>query len=189
MDEALLRKIEELGEARRAEMAAPGALKLPTLLDRRRLEFGIPDNAFSVQPYMDRLLVWQMSGEEGKKTYGSTGIHMADTVAARRKDEAPRGILLAAGLQAMSILESNGIYLGHTVIFMRAAPFRLRTGWSSARETQVVIIQSGDIVGSEDLRAMLVSGQTEIKVDNSADPFHYLESHPKPRLEEHPDDY
>jgi len=190
MDPMLLATVLATSKARKDAMSPPGAIGLEPLLDKRRLEFGIPDNAFSVQPYLDRILVWQMARDEGKQTFGNTGIHMADTTAEARKDEAPRGILLAAGLEARDRLTSHGIHLGHMVIFLRAAPFRLRTGWTGARENKVIILQSGDVVGSEDLRASILAGDTAISATaDEGGTFHHYTNHPHPLPDEHPEDY
>src|SRR5260221_12419451 len=52
-----------------------GALVLPPLLDAKRLEYGITDDAFAVAPAYNTVLVFQVALQEGS-TYRDSLIHL-----------------------------------------------------------------------------------------------------------------
>lgn len=195
LDPATRQAIGKLNGNRKAQITAPGLLGLPPALDRARILHGIPEHCFEVQPYDDRILIWQIStdrtDEEGNVFFGDTEFVMDQRTQAIRKNEAPWGILIGAGMIAQAKLESQGIHLGDTVVFLRAAPFRLRTGWQGTEESKVIIMQSGDLVGSKDLRGRLVAGEDEIlRGEDKEGAYYYLKSaETKPNQDELPEDY
>jgi co-chaperonin GroES (HSP10) len=79
-----------------------------------------------------------------------------------------KGILIAAGPKAMDSFESEGITLGHTVIFKRFA------GWEANDQTpeamrgmKILMIDASDVIGSDNLRDDLESGRAKyIKGEN-----------------------
>jgi len=161
-------KAERMQILRMNAMSPPNSLGLPPLLEKRRWEHTIPDAAFETVQSFSFVTLYQISQFEGE-TYGDTKIVMADATRDREKNEAPRGVLISAGLQAMDILRSNGIDLGHVVTFIRVAPFRQRVGVIGARNEYVLGLQVGDIRGSEDLAKELRSGWSRIKLHTLED--------------------
>lgn len=159
--------ILKLDAERRAMMSPPGALKLPELLEKRRLEYGIPDGAFASRCVFDRVFIWQIAQEwEAGETFGRTSIVMPEAVKAKRKDQAPRGILVGAGAAALDHLHSNGIEPGHIVSFVRLSPWRFICGvTASGKEQAVLIMRDGDLISSEDLEHDLRAGRTVIRYE------------------------
>lgn len=132
-------------------MAEPGALGLPKLLESRRLEYGIVDNAFAQEAVYDRLYVWQIPRVSGE-TYEGTSILRPDSGHDRERHQTPRGILVSAGMRALDNLRSNGIDLGHIVNFIRSSPWRMPIGSINGVEIPpLMVMRDGDLVSSEDL--------------------------------------
>lgn len=150
-DIARRQQIKELDDAFRARMSPRGELKLPPLLDQRRLEWGIIDAAFSRQASFDRIHIWQIP-EQKTETFGEGSlIVMGDQSKARLKNEAPRGIVISAGLKALDAMRSNGIDLGHIVNFIQAAPWRIFVDYVLGHRPAILVMNVGDIINSEDL--------------------------------------
>lgn len=146
-------------------MSPEGALGLSKLLDERRLQYGIPDEAFEEQASFDRCYVHQiqprwLEGGKGKKI-GS--LYLPESSQKRRRVESSRGVLVSAGLVAMDSLRSNGIELGHIVNIVRMNPWRKYIGMVGSHELDIMVLRDGDIVGSEDVRAQLKSGETRVE--------------------------
>ena len=163
----------QLDEIQR-NMSKPGALGLPPLLESKRLEWAIPDGAFKMQMVFDRLLVWQLDqgddtdvNENGERCYPGTNIVMPDVGEKREFEEAPRGILVGAGLTALDALRSNGIDLGHTITFCRHAPWRMRVDAVAGKDLYALLLRAGDITGSEDLANALRAGKCRVEVKES----------------------
>lgn len=143
-------EIAELDAEFRQRMSPRGELNLPPLLDQRRLEWGIIDSAFARQAAFDRVYIWQIP-EQRTETFGEGSlIVMTDQSKARLKNEAPRGILLSAGLKALDSLRSNGMDLGHIVNFIQAAPWRIFIDYIKGHRPAILVMNAGDILGSED---------------------------------------
>lgn len=160
--------IELMERAREAKMwvrqnQKPGAFpELPALLEKRRLEYGIPDGAFNLEATYGRILVWQIPQDEGETYKGTTIIKTSRTMD-RERDMAPRGIIVSAGLSATDYLKSNGMDLGHIISFVRLSPFEIQVdvvGRGIPQEMK--ILQAGDIIASEDLKKALRSGEARI---------------------------
>lgn len=157
----------------RERMSPPGYLR-HRLLDERRLEYGITDGAFKYQASYDRIYMWQIPMQKGDKYEGSL-IHMAESTQQREKNKAPLGIIVSAGLLALDSLRSNGIDLGHRVLFCHTAPYHIRYDIIEGQEFHLIILTAGDIIGSEDLATNLKNGTARIKQsDEKGYPQHSL---------------
>ena len=69
--------------------------------------------------------------------------------------EAPRGVIVTAGLLALDALRSNGMDLGHIVNFGRLAPFAKVIDEIGGHVMTLLIMSAGDIISSEDLPRLL----------------------------------
>jgi hypothetical protein len=128
-----------------------GALGLPRLLDEKRIQWGIPDEAFThSQACFNKVLVWQ-TPLNTDATYEGTLILKPDSVQKRDRMEAPRGVIVSAGLQALDALRSHGVDLGHTVGFCRVAPFRKHFATIGGVQLSLIILHASEIIDSEDL--------------------------------------
>jgi len=167
-DGALFRAVdEEDNEIRKSYMAKAGSLNIPPLLEQRRWEYAIPDGAFSIQASFDRILAWQIKPaihDNQKGTFGDTSIIMPAASRDRTEDEAPRAILVSAGLNALDNLRSNGIDIGHIVTFVRLAPWGIPVVSIGGKEKKILILRDGDILGSEDLKANLDSSKCGLDI-------------------------
>lgn len=142
-------------------MAPRGTLGLPRLLDERRVEFGITNGAFDRQAAFDRVFIWQIPMQKGETFAGST-IVMPESKQMAERNKAPQGIIVSAGLLALDSLRSNGIDLGHKVLFAASAPYHVRYDVVEGREFHLVILVAGDIIGSEDLATDLKARRVRI---------------------------
>jgi hypothetical protein len=165
MNELVTTAREERDRAQQREIEAnfspPGALGLSPLLDQKRVKHGIPDSAWNSQAVFNKILVWQIAVDESE-TYG--GGLIAKTEAQRKKElsEAPRGVIVSAGLQALDELRSHGVDVGHTVYFTHLAPFRKRLPAILGKESALVILHSGDVFDSEELAQNLKARRCRI---------------------------
>jgi hypothetical protein len=152
-----------------------GALKLPALLEERRLEYGIPDFCFEAQPAYDRIYVKQISTHKDEKI---GNIVMPESAQGRELIETPRGILIAAGLKALDELRSNGINLGDIVHFIELAPFRFVAGTVAGHPVDVLILRSGDILDSFDTKRRIDDGEFHVGygVNSKGALTHYWEN-------------
>ena len=161
MARRFVERIKKIDQEKRSRLAAPGALGLPPLLDKRRLEFLVPDEAFRNQPIYDRIFVWQVSFHGDQETYGDTAIYMPGTVKDGEKYSSPRGILLAAGPIALDEIRSNGVELGHVVTFIRMAPWRIEIAIRGGKPEHVLVQRSCDLIASEDLATAIRDGEVK----------------------------
>jgi len=130
--------------------AGPGELGLTPLLEAKRIKYGIPNSAWRGQPLFNKVLVWQIPLDESE-AYGGGLILKTDRVKGKELTEAPRGVIVSAGLQALDELRSHGCDVGHTVSFTHLAPFRKFLPAIAGKEPSLVILHSGDIFDSEEL--------------------------------------
>ncbi len=142
-------------------MARKGALKLDALLEARRLEYGIPDGAFRVQASFERIIVYNIPPAEQASAESSI-IQMTDKTKERMKDASPRGIIVSAGLEALDSLRTNGMDLGHIVLYTHYVIGTTPVEFIDGKEIKVFIMHAGDITGSEDTAAAIRSGEMEI---------------------------
>ncbi len=139
-----------------------GTIGLGPLVDRKRKQYGIPDEAFFNQcPAFNKILVAQIPEEE-TDTYEGTVIIKTEITKKREMVEAPRGVIVGAGLQALDELRSNGMDLGHTVGFTRLAPFRRPFATIGGERLTLIVLVAGDIVDSEDLGQNLKSRKCRV---------------------------
>jgi hypothetical protein len=159
------KKVQEVTEAMKEQMSKKGKLGLPELLDQRRLKYGMPDDAFRFQASFDRILLWQIEPHYNEgEFYGNTGIIKPMMAREAGKNEAPRGVIVSAGMKALDNLRSNGIDIGHVVCFIRLAPWRMPIAMVAGKEFPLMILRDGDILGSEDLQTALNQKECEIKL-------------------------
>jgi len=136
-------------------MSPPGALGLPKLLEQKRWQYGMPDQLFTnQQACFNKVLVHQIPEEESN-TYAGGLILKTEVAKTRELVEAPRGIIVSAGLQALDELRSNGVDLGHTVGFTRLAPYRRPVATIAGQRLSLIVLHAGDIIDSEDLAKAL----------------------------------
>jgi co-chaperonin GroES (HSP10) len=159
----LLASQERIAKERKRLMSPAKKLKLPKLLEARRQEFGITDGAFEMQPFHDRVLIYQV--REAEETYGQGLILKTDAAREGENHSCPKGVIVAAGPRALDELRCNGIDLGHIVVFLRMAPWRIETDTVNGRAEKVIVLRSGDVVGSLDLAENLRSGDMKVVFD------------------------
>jgi hypothetical protein len=165
-----LRKLAEdieytsrIEEKLRRSLKPLGHYNIPEILDKRRLEYLIPNGAFESYPGFDKCYIWQISLEGARDTYSEGGkILMPDAVKSYKKNTAPRGILVSAGLQAMDSLYSTGFKIGDIVRFKKFSPFIMPVGEIDGHELAVMVVRDGDLEASEDLALELNSRQSAI---------------------------
>lgn len=142
---------------------------LGPLVDKKRKQYGIPDEAFFNQcAAFNKVLVAQIPEEEGD-TYEGTVILKTEIAKKRDLVEAPRGVIVSAGLQALDELRSNGIDIGHTVGFTRLAPFRRPFATIGGERLTLIVLVAGDIVDSEDLGQAMRSRRTRVVAKPNAE--------------------
>lgn len=151
----VLEKAERQTEEIKAKMSPAGFIK-HELLDLRRRQFGIPDSAFRVQAMFNIVYVHQIQDAMFEKgTYGDSSIVIPKSYEDNRKRAAHRGIIVSAGLNALDILKSNGMDLGHIVDFVRQSPFRLEYDVAAGEMLHLLTLHVSDIYGSEDTATAL----------------------------------
>ncbi len=134
----------------RERMSPKGALGLPARLDAARLEYGITDSAFAVSASFNTVFVWQVPMQEGE-TFKGSSIIMPETTRAREKNRAPVGVIISAGMLALDALRSNGLDLGHKVVFVHAAPYHIRYDVVEGQDFHLIVLEAGQIRGSYEL--------------------------------------
>lgn len=149
-------------------MAPPGALNLPALLEERRVQYGLPDHLFDAQASFGFVLVYQITRLSGE-TYGDSRIVRTQANQDREAKEAPRGIVVSAGLDALDKLRSNGIDLGHIVLFSRSVPYRASMGIAGLKEQHLIVLQAGDIFASEDTATAMFEGHAKVAISTDAE--------------------
>jgi hypothetical protein len=146
--------------------------RIPPLL-RRRIELlkgtdhemapEIYERAVSGQAVFDRVLVWQVpEAWYAGETFEGTGIVKAVSTQKRQEYDTPRGIIVSAGLNALDVLRSQGMDVGHVVHFMVNSLYRRPL--DDHDEKHLALMRVGDIVDSEDLAQALDRGECRIDV-------------------------
>jgi co-chaperonin GroES (HSP10) len=161
LDDNLKASMDKLAKERKRLMSSARKLKLPKLLEERRQEYGITDGAFDIQPFHDRILVYQTYKQE--ETYGGGLIIKTESRKEYEATSCPQGVVVAAGARALDELRCNGIDLGHLVVFMRLAPWRIETDTVGGRTERLIVMRSGDIVGSMDLAESIRAGEVKVE--------------------------
>ena len=146
-----------------ASLKPKGYFNISETLDERRLHYGIPNGVFDVFPSFDKIYVHQIPFSE-REEYSEGGvIIMTDVSAAYERNMAPRGVLCAAGLQAMDALSSSGIEVGHIVRFRKMHPHVMPVECIDGTWMSVFVMRDGDITGSEDVAADFHSKRIQLK--------------------------
>jgi hypothetical protein len=160
--------LERFAERTRAEQEAEERkdrevaerLNLPPLLEQRRRAFKIPEAAFLQTAMFDHILVWQVA--DFGDTYGEGGLIIKpDNVKSHEQEEAPRGVLITAGLHALDTLWGHGLEVGSLVNFAAVAPFRLYL--DDTYKVSLVVLRDGDLLASEDVRKLLRDGVLQVR--------------------------
>ena len=159
---------KRLEEEWKKHVAPAGAIQgLPPLLEKRRLEYQIPDKAFSRTCMFDKILLFQIPMWEDE-TYGDTRIIMPEMGQERVEESAPRGIIVSAGLQALDVLHSHGSGLGHKVLYVHLSPWRVPFMMISGHELYLIPLRVGDLVADEDTAQGLLDGSLgHVRVEGS----------------------
>lgn len=130
----------------------PKRVASEALLRKRCREYGIDVPTF--QPIDDNVVVWRLPPL--KESAGGL------IIPEEHNTPHVKGLLLKMGPRAMDVLRSNGIDEGHIVIFARFA------GWETTdltpehrRHNTILMIKARDIIGSDDLKAEIESGQAK----------------------------
>lgn len=144
-------------EELRKQVSPAGALGLPPLLDKKRLEWLIPDSAFAAAfgTLYDRILVYKIpmlvKTRAEDKTYGGGLIVKPDVGREREQREAPRGVIVGAGLKALDALRSNGVDVGHTVVYIKTSVWSVPNMYVAGKWERLEVLRDGDLIYSEDL--------------------------------------
>jgi hypothetical protein len=149
-------------------MSPPGALGLPKLLEERRWEHGITDGFFRWQPVFDRLYVFQVPARNSLTYIPGGKIVMTDQARSREQFECPQGIIVGAGLLALDQLRSNGIDLGHRVMFIRNAPYRVEVDMCGGKRIYALPLVAGDLVASFDAAAEMRTRKQRVRYNDEA---------------------
>ncbi len=153
---------ENIADDLEKSLAPRGTYNIPTLLDERRFEYGIPNGCFEHYPVFDKVYIWQVTLTE-RHTYSEGGaILKPDAIVAIDRNTAPRGIIISAGLQALDSLRSTGVDIGHIIRFKKFAPFIQPVGEIRGHIMTVMVIRDGDVVSSEDLARSYHAKETSI---------------------------
>lgn len=136
-------------------------MKLPPLLEEARQRYKIPDGAFQTCALFDRAFVWQIPAAD---QYKGSSILKPETIKARERTQAPRGVLISAGLQGLDYLVTNGCRgLGDEVEFVRLSPWRMPVDTVDGKDVELVVCRATDLVGDRWLaQALYVTGEAEI---------------------------
>lgn len=155
---AMEQKDAEIRKSHVTPEAIPG---LSPILDKRRVEMGIPDELFSVQATFGRVFIYQMSDTADSYSTAATEvlIHKTEQTIDREKKQSPRGIIISAGLGAKDVLKSNGMDVGHIVRFTQVSPYRMEMSFAGGTTLELLMMNVGDIVASEDLMSALKAGK------------------------------
>jgi hypothetical protein len=128
-------------------------MNLPPLLRERREKYSIPDACFSQVALFDRVLLWQIPLFDVDSDKVAPGSMLFATE--RSKDvkltQAPRGVVVTAGLAALDYLWCNGVELGAIVKFVRLSPWHMPVDVVGGKEQYMQVVRVGDIVACEDL--------------------------------------
>jgi hypothetical protein len=149
----------------KARMSPPGALRLPPLLEKQRLEHGIPDGFFKSQAAFDRIFVFPLDLFEGMATFSAQSPILRPRVTELKdKQEGNRGVLISAGLTAADRLMSHGIELGHIVTTNKNVPFARRCDrLEDGTEMFYLVMREADLAGSETLAEEILAGKKRIE--------------------------
>ncbi len=138
------------------------SLNLPPLLEKARQEWQMIDAVFSRQAAFDRVYVYQIPEHKAETFMEGGAIIMPDASKSSRRYHAARGVVVSAGLSALDTLRSNGMDLGHTINFIANAPYRIEVDFVAGKAVEILPMNVGDLIGSEELATLLLSGVVKI---------------------------
>lgn len=152
-------------------VAAPGSFDLPPLLEERRLHWKIPDGVFRVSTgtLFDRILIYQIPllsecREDGDRIGGAAGLlWKAEQTKEKETREAPRGIIVGAGMKALDSLRSHGVDLGHIVYFCKNSVYSIQVDYIAGHWDRVSLAREGDLVLSEDVALSVRTGAVHVE--------------------------
>jgi hypothetical protein len=157
-------KVKDLNKAVKKTLKPKGFFKhLSPLLDQRRLAANIPNGFFKQSMVFDRILIFQLPGDDGE-TFGDTMIIRPEASAVAEKSGNPKGVLVSAGLNALDTLRANGIELGHVVTTIRNAPWHMKMDTVNGHDMFGLVMRAGDITASEDLSDALADGSARVEI-------------------------
>lgn len=159
----------------RERMSAPGALKLPALLEAQRLKHGIPDGFFKSQASFDRIFVFPLDPFDGdEKIAPGSMLYRANLTKLKDMQEGHRGVLISAGLTAADRLMSHGVELGHIVTTNKNVPFARRCEvLKDGHQMFYLVMRDGDLAGSETLAEEIQRGEKKIVDGGESDAYQH----------------
>lgn len=173
-----------IAEKKQALMAPAGSLGLPKLLEERRLRYGIPNGAFMEHAVYDRILLYQidpkhLEAKNQRIANGEKEIILTERRQKLEQLEAPRGVIVSAGLLALDAIRSNGMDLGHIVSFSKLAPWAKEVDNISGHVEKLLILSAGDIISSEDLYENLRNRVARVVYDQEHGIHKYVDENGK----------
>lgn len=135
-----------------------GSLRLPKKLDRVRLKYCIPHEAFGREVMFDWVMIWLL-GTNPTGEIGSTGLIMPITAVDRDRETAPRGVLLGAGPAALDRLRDHGAEVGDVINFTSTSPFRLWVANYAGQDFYLMVMKVGWVIATEDGRQRVLRGE------------------------------
>lgn len=150
-------------EERKKRISPPRSLPgVSGLLDDRRIKYSIPDDVFRVAAVYDRILVYQVLEDDGEVWSDGGIIIKTKSHRGAERRTTPTGVIITAGCEALDILRSNGMDLGHLVFYTQLAFYRIPLHSILGEDVNLVVLRAGEIVASVDLSYALQSRQTRI---------------------------
>lgn len=171
----LLSYVEETQKELPTKVSAPGTLGLPALLDKRRIDWEIPDGVFKTAPgaLFDRILLYQIpllaKNKADAATFGGGLIAKSDQSKDKEQREAPRAVVVGAGLRALDSLRSHGVDLGHIVYFSKNTVYAIQVDYIAGKFERVSLAREGDLILSEDLAKALLAKEARVEVIGTTD--------------------
>lgn len=147
LEDTVLFKLGDPGISEVLDLPRP----LPELLEARRKEFAIPDCCFTRVAAFGRVLLYQIHDKDHEKVAPGSMLWAPQRLQDKNKAEAPRGVIVTAGLKSLDFLWANGMDLGSVVNFVRMSPWRMPVGHIAGKEITLHVVRVGDIVACEDL--------------------------------------
>lgn len=178
VDEVKKRLLSYVGDYEKelaTKVAPPGTLGLPPLLEQRRLEWQIPDGVFKTAPgaLFDRILLYQIpllaKSRSDALTFGGGLIAKSDQSKDKEQREAPRAVIVGAGLKALDSMRSHGVDLGHIVYFSKNTVYAIQVDYIAGKFDRVSLAREGDLILSEDLCAKILSGAVKVTMFSDTD--------------------
>src|SRR5678815_523575 len=112
----------------------------------------IPDGAFRIACAFDRILMWPLADSTFGEGKASEHIFFADVGREQDAMTSPRGIVISAGLEALDVLRTNGMDVGHICWLMHLNPWWIQCEKTAEGHSHAArVCRVGDLLGSEDL--------------------------------------